>query len=333
MNKNMDIQAMAAELSRAKNVAVFTHVRCDPDAIGSQAAVTRILERRGISATAIVFNPIPDSLKAIFISTGVKTVEFSKQWAADHSSDFDRLLVVDTSAVQQLEPAKELLAQRRADVLVIDHHLSGDLACAGIVRDTSAAACVEMIARLAKALDVKLDSPTASALLAGLVGDTGWFRFDNVTANSHWLAAELIDAGASPSLLWGDLMQKEEKAKLALLHRALGSLEWFANDRIAVMRITLENLAATGAKPWHTEQFIDIPLMVGSVLISVLLAETPEGLIRASLRSKRDVDVAAICGKFGGGGHARAAGCRLPGPMTAARDTLVAAITMALPPV
>src|SRR5271170_3984954 len=113
MNKKMDIAAMAAELSRVKSVAVFTHVRADPDAIGSQAAMTRILERRGISATAVVFGPIPDSLKPIFVSTGVKTEEFNAQWAAQRAEKFDRLLVVDTSAVQQLEPAKELLAQRK----------------------------------------------------------------------------------------------------------------------------------------------------------------------------------------------------------------------------
>jgi len=331
MNKKMDIAAMAAELSRVKSVAVFTHVRADPDAIGSQAAATRILEQRGIKATAVVFPPVPDALKSIFLSTGVKVEEFNAQWSCNHAVNFDRFLIVDTSALQQLEPAKEFFEQRKTDVLVIDHHLSGDMPCAGILRDTSAAACAELIAKLAKAMNVKLDPPTANALLAGLTSDTGWFRFDSVTVNSHRLAAELIEAGASPAMLWGNLVQKEEKTKLALMQRALGSLEWFADDRIAVMRISLSDLADTGAKSWQTEQFIDLPLMVGSVIISVFLSETPEGLIRASLRSKRDVDVAAICEKFGGGGHARAAGCRLPGPITTARDALVKAIIAALP--
>jgi bifunctional oligoribonuclease and PAP phosphatase NrnA len=331
MNKNLDVAAMAAELSRAGNVAVFTHLRPDPDAIGSQAAAVRMLQQRGVQAVAVVLDPVPDSLKPIFQSTAVKVEEFDPEWPARRAAAFDRFLIVDTSAEQQLEPAKELFRQRSKDVLVIDHHLSGGLECSGILRDTSAAACVEIIARIAGAMGVRLDPPLAGALLAGLVGDTGWFRFDNVTAQTHRLAADLIEAGASPSRLWGDLMQKEEKAKLALQHRALGSLEWFANDRIAVMKISQADLAASGAKPWHTEQFIDIPLMVGSVIISVFLTETSEGTIRASLRSKFKVDVAAICEKFGGGGHARAAGCRLPGPLTTARDALVKAITAVLP--
>ncbi len=315
---------IAKTLREAGSVAIFTHARPDPDAIGSQVAVALMLQARGIKVSVAELPPIPNPLRFLLDMVRESVIAFSPETAGAFSSDL--ILVVDTSARQQLEPAAALLEARSAEVLILDHHISGDLSHAMIHRDTTAAACVEIVAELGEAMGIALTKPMATALLTGLVGDTGWFRFDSVTPRTHEIAAKLLAAGASPSELWGRLMQSERKSKLTILSRAVERISFFAQDQIAVMEISRLDIEQAHAETWETEGLIDVPMMVGSVVVSIFFSETPEGNIRVSLRSKHTVDVNAVCREFGGGGHCRAAGCRLPGPMASAREAIVMAV-------
>ena len=324
-----ELTAIAAALDAARSVAIFTHARPDPDAIGSQVGVGLMLAAMGKKVSLICLPPIPEPLQFLLNMLPESIIHFTPEKTEQNSCD--AILVVDTSARQQLEPAASFLESHASHVLILDHHISGDLPHALIHRDTSAAACVEIITNLSQVLGVTLTKPMATALLAGLVGDTGWFRFDSVTPHTHEVAATLLAAGAEPSELWGRLMQSEKKSKLVLLSRAVGRIAFYAQDRIAVMEITRADMAQTNAEPWETEGLIDIPMMVESVVSSIFLSETPEGKIRASLRSKHTVDVNAVCHEFGGGGHARAAGCRISGSLEGARDALVKAVERKLP--
>ncbi|MGC8625161.1 MAG: DHH family phosphoesterase [Phycisphaerae bacterium] len=321
--------AIARALKSAKSVAIFTHARPDPDAIGSQVGAGLMLSAMGKNISIVCLPPVPEPLEFLLDMLADSIVHFTASHAAAISCD--RILVVDTSARQQLEPAVSFLESHSDRVLILDHHISGDLSHALLYRDTSAAACVQMVTELGAVLGVTLTKAMATALLAGLVGDTGWFRFDSVTPRTHEVAAQLLAAGASPSELWNRLMQSERKSKLTLLSRAVGRITFFAQDRIAVMELSHADIAQAQAQAWETEGLIDIPMMVGSVVVSIFLSETPEGRIRASLRSKHTVDVNAVSHEFSGGGHARAAGCRLTGPLESARKALVAAVTRKLP--
>ena len=323
-----ELTAIADALQSAKSVAIFTHARPDPDAIGSQVSAALMLSALGKKVYGMCLPPIPPPLQFLLNMLPQSCIEYTPEKAAGISAD--RILVVDTSARQQLEPASDFLASCASKVLILDHHISGDLPHDLIYRDTSAAACVEIVAQLGERLGVALSKPMATALLAGLVGDTGWFRFDSVTPRTHEIAAKLLAAGASPSELWGRLMQSERKSKLVLLSHAVGRITFYAQDRIASMELSNQAIAEAQAETWETEGLIDIPMMVGSVVCSVFLSETPEGKIRAGLRSKHTVDVNEVCREFGGGGHARAAGCRLPGPLPSARDALVKALELKL---
>lgn len=323
------LTAIAKTLENSKSVAIFTHARPDPDAMGSQVAAGLMLSAMGKKVSLVCLPPIPEPLQFLLDMLPESIIHYTPEKAADISCD--GILVVDTSARQQLEPATAFLESHASEVLILDHHISGDLSHHLIHRDTSAAACVEIITSLGEVLGVALTKTIATALLAGLVGDTGWFRFDSVTPRTHEVAAKLLAAGASPSELWGRLMQSERKSKLVLLSHAVGRIAFYAHDRIAIMELSREDMVDAKAEPWETEGLIDIPMMVGSVVSSIFLSETSEGKIRASLRSKHTVDVNAVCQEFGGGGHARAAGCRLAGPLDTAREALVKAVERKLP--
>src|SRR5699024_7025244 len=116
------------------------------------------------------------------------------------------------------------------------------------------------------------------------------------------------------------LQQTETKSKLALMQRALASLTWSANDRVALMLLRQKDFAETGASLSQTEYLVDLPMMVATVEVTGLLTEMSDGRSRLSLRSKRNVDVNEICRQFDGGGHAKAAGARFDIPIEQARE-------------
>ena len=317
-------------LRKAQRVAIFTHQRPDPDALGSQAAAALVLQRRGAQVSILNFDPVSPQYRMLQEELpGIEIADFADA-APLLESHCDTLLCVDTCTHQQLEPAKELLQRLQPKVVAIDHHVNRDELGPVLYTDTRAAACVEIVAQVAAALGVPLDQILAERLLAGLVADTGWFRFDNVTPATFALASQLTQAGAQPSLLYQQLMQNETPPKLALTQRALNSLRWDAGYRFASMVLTQPDFRETGATQSQTEYLVDLPMQVGTAEVAAILTEMPDGRVRASLRSKSWVNVSAICNSFGGGGHVRAAGCRLDGPLDAARAKIAQAVADAL---
>jgi bifunctional oligoribonuclease and PAP phosphatase NrnA len=321
--------AVIDRLKRAKAIAVFTHQRPDPDALGSQVAAAMVLQRNGKTVEVVNFDPPPPQYGAMQDVPGISIVNFATAQATIEST-CDTLLCVDTCTYQQIEPARALFTRHPEKVVALDHHVNRDEIGQALFTDSRAAACVELIARVADRLEVPLDRPLAEVLFAGLVADTGWFRFDNVTPATLALASRLVEGGAQPSALYQRLMQNETPPKLGLMQRALASLQWHDDHRFASMVLTQRDFQETGATQSQTEYLIDLPMQVGTLEAAAVLSETPDGKVRASLRSKLWLNVSAICNGFGGGGHVRAAGCRLDGPITSAREKIVAAVTAAL---
>jgi phosphoesterase RecJ-like protein len=143
------------------------------------------------------------------------------------------------------------------------------------------------------------------------------------------MAAELVHH-VNPAQLYERLMQNETRTKLGLMQRALANTRWAFDDRFACMLLRLDDFAQTGATASQTEYLVDMPMMVKTVEVVALLTETADGRIRASLRSKRGVDVNRICNRFNGGGHVKAAGCRIDGLLESAYTQLAAAVEAAL---
>jgi len=250
--------------------------------------------------------------------------------------DFDLIMVVDTSAMRQLEGiAKYLLRQSQtADssqkLIIIDHHLSGDLTGDCSLTNTSACAAGEIVYNLFQQAGWPLDENSAAALFVAVGTDTGWFRFENTSSRTFQIAGELIRCGAQPDQLYQQVYQNDPPEKLKLLALTLQTLQLYARDRLAVIEITKDMLSNCGAKHTHIENIVNEPHQIGSVIAVLLFVEQEDGTTRVSLRSKSLVDVNEIARQFGGGGHARAAGVTLSDPIPQAREKLINAVTTTL---
>jgi phosphoesterase RecJ-like protein len=328
------IQSMIDALSTKQRVLVTTHVRPDGDALGSTAALVLGLRKLGIAAEVLLLSHLPSKYAFIYRENDIRFHDAEKGWPAELSLDhFDALLVADTGTWSQLPGLADRLASLKGPRLVLDHHLTQeDWADIKLV-DTRAAAAAEIVAELLARWDIQLDKAIATALYLGIAADTGWFQFSNTRPQTMRLAARLMEAGVDTDAMYQHLYQNERAERVALQTRAMQSLELLADGRLAVMRLKKSDFAETHAGVLSTEGLINVPLQIATVEVSLLIIEpTDPGPIRVSLRSKGQIDCSRFAEKFGGGGHARAAGLKLDSSLQSAHQSVVAAMLESMSP-
>jgi phosphoesterase RecJ-like protein len=275
---------------------------------------------------------LPRKYAFIFQDNAIVFHDAETAWPIGLSLDaFDAFVAVDTGTWSQLPGLQEKVLAYEKPKLVIDHHLTQeDWADVKLVIKEAAAAA-EIVAEILALWDVKIDANIASALYVAIASDTGWFQFSNTRPYTMRLAALLMEAGVDTDRLYQLLYQNERKERVALQARALGSLELLKDGRLAVMRISKADFDQTGANVPDTENLINLPLQIATVEVCVLLTEPRDfGPVRASLRSKGQIDVAKFAQQFGGGGHARASGLKLEGDFQSAHDRVVTAMLAAM---
>ncbi len=321
-------QKILDTLSSARRILITTHVRPDGDALGSAAAMALALAQKGKQVQVLLLSRLPGKYAFIFSDNKISYQDVERGWPEPFPiNQFDVFLCVDTGTWSQLPGLQQRLAEFKGPKLVIDHHLTQENWADIKLVQTDAAAAGEIVADLLKTWHVPLDPQIASALFLAIASDTGWFQFSNTRPRTLRLAADLMEAGVDTDRMYQLIYQNERAQRVALQTRAQQSLELLQNDRLAVMRVSRDNFHETGANVADTENLINIPLQIRAVEVSILFVEPPDGGdIRVSLRSKGSVDVARFAEQFGGGGHARASGLKLPGSLDQAHSRVITAM-------
>ena len=258
--------------------------------------------------------------------------------AADILQQADGIVIVDTCSYSQLEPVADWLKKTPLPKLVIDHHGTRDPLTQHLVVDETAAATCLIIYEFAQSVGWTLDAATASSLFVGLSTDTGWFRHSNTDARAMHAAADLLSRGVKAYELFESLYQQDSASRVRLLAEALKTLELHSDDRVVMMMLPRESFVRARATPADTEDIVNEPLRIASVVVSVLLVDQGDGVIRINFRSKApdplgvrpNVDVAAIAKEFGGGGHRHAAGARSKETLATVREKVLTRLQAAL---
>ncbi len=329
-----DIPTLVRRIREAKHVTVVSHAKPDGDAAGSILAIVRAVRSLGIRADGFFTGVVDPNILALAAENEVKL-------APAHSPDpaSDLAILVDTGAWSQVEPLDGWLKSMAGRVVGLDHHARGDDIASLRVVDCSMASCTQLIARLVDELGVPLiaqgQAPKhsiAEAVFVGLATDTGWFQFQNATAAVFALASRLLALGVDKIALYQQLEENNRPARLAAMARALSSLSFYAGGRVTIMAISHSDFAQTGANSDDVGGIVNIPLSIGPVGMSVVLTESQPGITKASFRSKPMasgapfVSVSDFAAKFGGGGHAFAAGAKFKRPLADALAEVTVAI-------
>lgn len=327
----IDAAGVADWIADQETLVLLTHLKPDGDALGSTLAIARAVNlARGTSGAVSAAEcwyaaPVPEWAGPLM--SGVKTRVIDPPEAAPTVLDPEGILITDTGSWSQLSPFRAFLEPRLDRTVIVDHHLQGDAEISGRrLLDTKAAAVVQPAAEICtRVLGLgsasELPVEIATALYVGLATDTGWFKHSNVDGRVMRLAGDLLDAGVNHSSLFATLYQRDRTPRLKLMGRALDSMELWKDVNAAIMSLTLEDYAATKAAPGDAGGFVDVPQSVEAIRVVALLTEQRdhEGVFtKISMRSKDGdwggegpVDVNAVCGKLGGGGHARASGAKV----------------------
>jgi phosphoesterase RecJ-like protein len=310
-------QAVIDLIREARSITVFSHENPDADTLGAALALRIAAERLGKPAEVVCVDVPPPMLSFLPRVDEVRQAP---------SLEPDVAIVVDAGDLARIGSLATEAADwlSRARVVNIDHHVSnpgyGD---AQLVEPAAAATC-EIVAGLLPELGVEIDEELALALMAGIAADTRTFAHPNATPTTLRTAADLVAAGAPLSEINRRLYHDRPYSTLALWGMVLAGLEERCERRIVHASMTLPMLTAAGALPSASEGFIDLLTSVDTAEISVLFKEAEGGEIRVSVRTRAAADAVAITAAFGGGGHARAAGCTVPGPLDAARRLVLA---------
>ncbi|REK76552.1 DHH family phosphoesterase [Paenibacillus paeoniae] len=327
MSSNPITQQLDEALAFMKDNASFlvvSHVQPDGDAISSTVVVGWLLQRLGKKAIMINESELPSRLQYL---RGFDEIISLKQQQPELS--FDAVIAVDCADYRRIGDVAALFPED-CKLLNIDHHPTNNGFGTVNVIWPEAAATVEILYDLIIHAGFVPDQECAGAVYTGLLTDTGGFRYSNTTPRVMEIAASLLALGVSGSQLADHLLEKMTIAKLKLLQTALARLTFSDDLKIGWLYIGKEDLAQCGAVSEDLEGIVNYALNVDGVEVGILFKETNDGAVKASMRSAGKADVAAIAQSFGGGGHVRASGCRLEGPLPDAMGSLVDAVRKAL---
>lgn len=317
----------AAFIATWKKPLLLSHARPDGDAIGCLVAMRSIFHHLGAEPLALLFDPVPP--RYAFLNGDDPLEESQSPTASAEAFAPDGIVIADTCSRIQLDPVAEWLAQTPVPKLVVDHHITRDVSADVSLIDESASSASLLVYEWARAVDWPRDNATRDALFVGVATDTGWFRFSNTDPRTLNAAAALVEAGANPARLYEHLYHVERPQRLCLLAAAISTLDLQDDGRIAMMSLGPDEFARAGAAPADTEDLVNEPMRIDGVIASVLLVVQGGGVVRVSLRSKApgegvaDINMAQVAAQFGGGGHARAAGARIPGTIESVKTTVL----------
>jgi phosphoesterase RecJ-like protein len=325
---SVDWKRLKSLIDRAKTVHITSHVRPDCDALGSALGLAAILRKLGKTVRIINAQPTPPNLA--FIDPDREILVLGEGISAADAVKADLWIIADTSAWAQLGSVGDVLRQFEGTRIVLDHHVGEDDLGAELFKDITAEATGRLVAELATYLQVPLTPEISTALFAALATDTGWFRFPSASAETYRVAARLIDTGASPAELYGNLYERETAGRVRLRGVVLSRIRTELDGRLAHTWILRDDYAATGALPTDTEDLVNHCLEIDGTEFAVILIEQPNGGFKISFRSRCAAECNQIAQRYGGGGHKAAAGAFIRGSFAEVQPPLLEHVRQSL---
>ncbi|MEC8555617.1 MAG: DHH family phosphoesterase [Planctomycetota bacterium] len=324
---SVDWARLAERINGCQSFVLCSHIRPDCDALGSELGFAGILEALGKDVKIINGHPTPESLAFIDPSQTIHVVGNTIQ---PEEISADCFIVLDTSAWAQLGPMGDVLRAFPGKKLCIDHHMGEDDLGTEFFKDTSAEATGHLVAKLANHLSVPISKPMATALYAAIATDTGWFRFGSTTPETYRVVAQLLECGAVPADIYGDLYERDTIGRVRLRGRILSRTTDEVDGSLVYTHVLKEDFEETGAVASDTEDAINLTLAIRGTKVAVIFVEQLKGGFKLSFRSRCHVDCSTLAASFGGGGHKAAAGAFVEGSLKDVQDRVLPAVREAM---
>jgi len=314
-------QEISDSIRNHRHIAIISHFRPDGDAIGSTIALGLLLRNLGKSVRMWNADPVP--ARYAFLE-GAELISPIPPALPD---DLDLLIAVDTGDPKRLGNEGMDLFNKAQFTINIDHHHTNTRYGRLNAVEGGAAACGCLILRLVHELGGELTRPIAEALYTAISTDTGSFQYSSVTPEVMQMGAELIAAGVDVGDINRRIYQEVPATSFITQREVLNNMVVEENGTISHYSMPAGRKEELGVSMEDTKDLVDIIRVMQGVKVAVIFEDLENGLIRVSLRSKDpQIDVSAIAGMHGGGGHCMASGIRMRGPLSDAREKVLNSI-------
>lgn len=310
-------------LLASRRAVLTTHLNADGDGAGSQAALLSWLRANGTEAWIVNPTGFPDHFRFL-VEEESWIVAAGSSTARRLCDQADLAVVLDTAEVPRIGRVQELI--RELHTLVVDHHPPGDHPIGGThLQDVTACATGELVYDIVLASKGPWTTQIDQGIYVAILTDTGGFRFDNATAACHRIAADVIARGVQPAEMHERVYGSSPMRKYRLLRHALDTLEHDPEAGISWMTVPREAYDELGATAEDLEGIVDIPRSIAGTEVGLLFRRTTTGEVKISFRSNGPVDVNALARRFNGGGHVKASGAMIAGPLEEAVEKVLGA--------
>ena len=309
----MEYREAAALLLRQDDILILTHKRPDGDTIGCAVGLCQALREQGKTAWVLP-NEDATSLFTPYLEGYLAPEDFAPAY----------VVAVDIAGRQLFTPAGEVYLERGID-LTIDHHPSQEYYAAETCLDAGRAACGELIYDLVCQWG-PVSPRTALPLYVAVSTDTGCFMYSNTTPATHRVAAGLMETGIDAQGANKRHFRTKSLKRLQLESLLVERMHVYDGGALAVSAIPLADMARLEATERDAEDIAAFLGQIEGVRASVTIRELEDGRCKLSVRTDQSLNATRVCALLGGGGHAAAAGCTIPGTVEEAERAILSAI-------
>lgn len=284
-------------LKEHNNYVIIPHRSPDGDCLGSSSALVLALRLMGKNARISLPSPVTKRLDFI--------------WDESYESgDFEceTAVSVDVASDYMMLDLFENIYQKADFRMCIDHHATNNGFGDMNLVDSGAAATGEIIYRIISGLGIEINKEIAERIFVAIADDTGGFQYSNTTAYTHSIVAELYKYNINSDDIMRSLFATHTMSELNLLKFVTARMEYHFGGKLCLSYVDSEALEISGAEMSEADAWISFTRSGEGVEVGLMFKILSPEEVRVSLRSNSYVDVSAVAGKFGGGGHVRAAG-------------------------
>lgn len=309
----MTLDNIKEKIKNAGKIVILTHESPDGDAIGSSLAMYNALKQLNKQVDLI----IPEYPETFSFLAGAE--EIKKQGEEDEK--YDLAIALDAADIKRLNGFAKYFENAKVTIN-IDHHGSNKMFADYNFVNPDAPACCQILILVLEYLGVTITKEIGTCLIAGIITDTGGFKYSGTSKETFEFTAWLLGIGVNVSDVYRKVLEVRTKGNFALTKLSIDRLELLEDGKIAFTYITKEDEKNVNAKNGDHDGLVDIGRTIEGVEVSILLREA-DGFYKGSLRSNEYVNVSDVCMMFGGGGHVRAAGCSIHLPLEEAREKII----------
>tara|TARA_B100001989_G_C24525085_1_gene458169 strand:- start:476 stop:1474 length:999 start_codon:yes stop_codon:yes gene_type:complete len=308
--KATELNKLKSFLSETRKVVITTHKGPDGDAMGSSLALYNYLLKKGHSVHVITPNDYPSFLKWMKGEEYVIEYCFHEEKAKKITESAELIFCLDFNTLSRIDTYAPIVERSNALKVLIDHHQQPDTFDFNF-SDASASSTAQLIFEFLELLDdtEEIDQDIAECLYAGIMTDTGNFRFNSVCSKTHQVVSFLIEKGARNDWVYDKIHDNNSVNRLKLLGYCLSEkMEVLSDLGVSIITLTQKELQRFNFKKGDTEGVVNYALSIEGVNVAAFMVER-DGIIKISFRSKGDISVNQLArDHFNGGGHINAAG-------------------------